>query len=351
MNKELTAKLETIKAFEKDDLINNTNLQNGNEKKAMTLNIAHLAEIRKRKLHIDLGYSSLYKYCTEALIIPEGSAYHRIQVAGVCERFPETLTYLYEGRTTLTNAGILSPHLTAENHLDLLERSAGKTRKEVEEIVAAIAPKSPLSSGIRQRCEPLLMTPQGSLQDEPEAKSLSPKDESDPEQTSPSLKPSTMRPATPETYNFRFSADKTFMDTLNRLAEVHGIHGVSTNLAILFEKAMEDSLDRRDPMRRKARRDKRAKAAAEKAAKEGVRCSDAPTPVKGDTGHGLDGVPASMMHDGGHCSGSDPATVKCSSVMGDHLEKSRYIPPGKRDDELARSGCQCRVRGSGRKKV
>ncbi len=34
--------------------------------------IAHLAEVSRRRLHLELGYRGLFEYCTECLGLPEG---------------------------------------------------------------------------------------------------------------------------------------------------------------------------------------------------------------------------------------------------------------------------------------
>ena len=131
MQKELTKNWDKIRDLGDEELITNVDLYYGNEQKVKTLNIARLAEIRKRKLHLDRGYGSLYDYCIIALNISEGSAWRRLQVAGICERLPEVLSFLYDGRLTLTNAAILSPHLNEENYLELLKEASGKTRRAV----------------------------------------------------------------------------------------------------------------------------------------------------------------------------------------------------------------------------
>ena len=45
--------------------------------------LAHIAEISKRKAHIELGYRTLFDYCVRGLGLSEGSAWSRIQIANV----------------------------------------------------------------------------------------------------------------------------------------------------------------------------------------------------------------------------------------------------------------------------
>ena len=51
------------------------------EKRNVAVLIAHLAEISKRRVHLRLGYKSLFDYCVKHLRLSEGSAWSRIQVA------------------------------------------------------------------------------------------------------------------------------------------------------------------------------------------------------------------------------------------------------------------------------
>ncbi len=53
------------------------------EKRHVAQVIAHIAEISKRKAHIELGYRTLFDYCVRGLGLSEGSAWSRIQIANV----------------------------------------------------------------------------------------------------------------------------------------------------------------------------------------------------------------------------------------------------------------------------
>ncbi len=86
--------------------------------------IAHLSEVARRKLHLELGFTSLFAYCVEHLGLSEGSTALRVQVANVCRRFPMLLNALAEGRVSLTVAGRLAPRLTPENCDSLLPSGA-----------------------------------------------------------------------------------------------------------------------------------------------------------------------------------------------------------------------------------
>ena len=111
--------------------------------------IAHLAEMDTRDIHLRHGYGSLFVYCRDALGLSEWEAYNRIEVARAARRFPVILALMANGAASLTAVRLLAPHLTAENHIEVLESARGKKKIEVEEIVARLAPRPDAPSSIR----------------------------------------------------------------------------------------------------------------------------------------------------------------------------------------------------------
>ncbi len=77
------------------------------EKRNVALVIALIAEMSRRKGHLECGYKNLFEYCTRRLQLSEGSVALRIQVANVSRRFPQILVALAENRMSLTVAGLL----------------------------------------------------------------------------------------------------------------------------------------------------------------------------------------------------------------------------------------------------
>ncbi len=54
------------------------------------------------------------------------------------------------GRVVLTSVRMLSPHLTPENHEAVLARASGRSRREIEALVAELAPRPDVPSSIRK---------------------------------------------------------------------------------------------------------------------------------------------------------------------------------------------------------
>ena len=109
-----------------------------------------LGEVETRKLHLQQGFTSLFLYCTDVLRFSEAEAYHRIQAARIIRRFPKTLKLLETGELTFTTINLLGPHLTLENYPSLLASASRKTKREVEALVAALAPKPDMGTMVRR---------------------------------------------------------------------------------------------------------------------------------------------------------------------------------------------------------
>src|SRR5262245_56066878 len=120
------------------------------EREATAGLVAHLAEFGTRKLYLGAGCASLFTYCTEVLHLSEHETYLRITAARLSRRFPIILDKLESGAVNLTTLKLLRKVLTAENHAALLTAAENKGKREVEELVASIAPKPAVNDWIRK---------------------------------------------------------------------------------------------------------------------------------------------------------------------------------------------------------
>jgi hypothetical protein len=122
----------------------------GREREAAAQVVAHLAEMDTRDVHLREGYTSLYVYCRDALGLSEWEAYNRIEVARAARRFPMILDLLADGSVSLTAVRLLTPCLTPENHREVLASARGKTKLEVQEIVARLSPRPDTPASVRR---------------------------------------------------------------------------------------------------------------------------------------------------------------------------------------------------------
>jgi hypothetical protein len=112
--------------------------------------VAHMAEVDARRLYLREACASMFAYATERLLLSECQAYERIAAARAARVAPAVLEMLAEGRLTLTAVALLRPHLTPENAGDLLARAAGRSKRQVQVLVAEIAPRPDVPAVIRR---------------------------------------------------------------------------------------------------------------------------------------------------------------------------------------------------------
>jgi len=124
------------------------------ERHAIARVVAYLAELDKRRLYLALGFSSLFKFCTDALHLSEDATFNRIEVARAARRHPALLTHLASGDLSLTAVRLLAPHLTTDNHERLLAEARHKSLNEVRHLIARHKPQPPVPSTIRKLPQP-----------------------------------------------------------------------------------------------------------------------------------------------------------------------------------------------------
>ncbi|HKV99710.1 MAG TPA: HNH endonuclease signature motif containing protein [Vicinamibacterales bacterium] len=140
--------------FSNSDLIARIKDAALNERGATARLIALLAEFDERRLYLGEGCSSLFTYCTRVLKLSEHAAYGRIAAARASKRWPAILELLATGDINLTTVVLLGPHLAEENHEALLEAARGKSKGEIERLIAALQPQPDIPSSVRRVPEP-----------------------------------------------------------------------------------------------------------------------------------------------------------------------------------------------------
>jgi 5-methylcytosine-specific restriction endonuclease McrA len=141
--------LATAAALSDDALLARVQVLAGRERQATCELIAHLAELDTRKVLVAEGYS-LFTYCTGRLGLSEDAAYTRVEVARAARRFPVVLDGLADGSWTVTTIRLLGRHLTTDNHERVLDEARHRSKREVELLVARLAPRPDAPSLVRK---------------------------------------------------------------------------------------------------------------------------------------------------------------------------------------------------------
>ena len=108
------------------------------QEQSLTISILpHLIEVERRGLYLEMAYSTLTEYCIHELGYGDSSASRRVRAARVIQRIPEVYDLLQKRQITFSAVVQVCRVLTAENKDHLLPRLAGKSRSEIDRIVAA----------------------------------------------------------------------------------------------------------------------------------------------------------------------------------------------------------------------
>ena len=103
--------------------------------------LAYLAELDRRKLYLELGFSSTFAFLTDHLGFTRSAAFRRTTAARLVARFPVVAAYLGDGRVCLTTLVELRDVLEEPRLGEILDRAAGRTEEQVRELVAALHPR------------------------------------------------------------------------------------------------------------------------------------------------------------------------------------------------------------------
>lgn len=101
--------------------------------------LACLAEVERRGLHLDLGYTDLFDFCRRRLGYSDGAAARRIHAARAAAAFPDLYAYIRDGQLSLSAVSRLKPHLTRENFARVASRAAGMSFREVDALAVELA--------------------------------------------------------------------------------------------------------------------------------------------------------------------------------------------------------------------
>ncbi|HJS75499.1 MAG TPA: hypothetical protein VJ921_14500 [Vicinamibacteria bacterium] len=139
---------------------------------------------------------------------------------------------LSDGRIHLSGIGKLAPYLTDANSEEVLTRAAHKTKREIEELVAALVPKPDVPASVRKL--PVPSAPVETCQLRPDAV----QNETPPPSVPPPAAPAVQALA-PARYKVTFTASAELRGKLERLEAL-----LNDDLAAVIEAAVTEKLER-----------------------------------------------------------------------------------------------------------
>jgi hypothetical protein len=256
---------DTIHQLTNKDLLQEVKALAARERRVTARLITILGELDVRRLYLAEGYSSLFTYCTQGLRLSEHAAYGRIEAARAARKFPRILDLLADGSITLTTVCLLAAHLTEENHQELLLRSIHKSKREVEQQIAALRPLPAVPSSIRKLPTPMPVLraesspgPAPIVQVDAACLTVS----TEPVSSVPVPPPfAVVVPLAPERYKVQFTVTRDTHDRLRRVQDLLRHAVPDGDPAVIFDRAL--TLLERQLQRRKLGHARRPKPATE----------------------------------------------------------------------------------------
>jgi len=119
------------------------------DRQLTALLLAHIAEVEARRLYAEAGYHSMHAYCMGELRMSDDVAGKRIHAAHTARDYPAIFEAVADGRLNVSAVIMLAPRLAPENAEELLSAAAGKTRAQIEQLLADRFPQPDLETLVR----------------------------------------------------------------------------------------------------------------------------------------------------------------------------------------------------------
>jgi hypothetical protein len=227
--------------------------------------VAHIGEVDERRLYAREAFPSMFAYCMDILHLSEAEAYLRISAARASREHPVLLTMLADGRLHLTAIVKLAPHLTCENRGALLERGTHRSKRQILELIAEIAPRPDVPVMVRKLPERgTRLTPGPVVPNRGDGRILEPGPDrvlelgpdgvaaplvSPPAVPVSLVSPPVVQPLSPGRYKVQFTASAEFHHKLERLRVLMGSSEPDGDLAAVIEQAVTEKLERLEASR------------------------------------------------------------------------------------------------------
>ncbi|MES2768657.1 MAG: HNH endonuclease signature motif containing protein [Bdellovibrionota bacterium] len=140
-----------LKHFSNQNLLENAKRLSSEERKITTEILHHLREIENRKLHLEMGFSSIFEYCLRELKYSESQAQRRICAMRLIRDLPEVEAKIKEGSLSLSNAAKIQSFirqaykdekpLNLSEKKELVQKIENKSTRECELELIKLSPE------------------------------------------------------------------------------------------------------------------------------------------------------------------------------------------------------------------
>ena len=295
--------LATAAGLSDRDLLAHLDVLAGREREALVELLAHLAALDTRPaVYAAEGYGSLFSYCTQALRLSEDAAGNRIEAARACRRFPVILDLLASGAMTPTSVRLLGRHLTVGNHEAVLAKAKGRSRQQIEALVAELAPRPDIPSSVR-KLPTFTAIPLSSAASAEIGGTSEPAPATAPPTAAlvPTRRP-IVQPTAPERYRVQFTIGEETHEKLRRVQALLRREIPDGDPGAIFDRALPLLLEKVEKAKLGAAAKPRPRPTIRPGTDKSVRSRDVPRAVKR----------AAWRRDAGQCAFVSPTGRRCS---------------------------------------
>jgi hypothetical protein len=236
-------KLASISTLSDDELLRRLSELLSQSRRVESELVAHIGEVDARELYARKAASSMFVYCIGVLHLSESEAYLRITVARASRKHPVLLEMLADGRLHLTGIAKLAQHLTEDNRETLLSRAAGKTKRQIDELVAELSPKPDVKATMRKIPE------RRKKKKSTSSSQLRPDRVPKPNSAPAPARSAVVEPTAPSRYKVEFTASAELREKLERLRALMLSSVPNGDLAVIIEEAVTEKLERLEAKR------------------------------------------------------------------------------------------------------
>ncbi len=108
-----------------------------------------LQRIEEARVHLEMGYPSLFEYATKELKLSEGNAYAFTRISRKAKEVPQLKEEIKSGAITVSNAKQILPVLTVTNQNEWIEKAKSLSKRELEREVVRENPESARKEFVR----------------------------------------------------------------------------------------------------------------------------------------------------------------------------------------------------------
>jgi hypothetical protein len=180
--------------------------------------IVLLNAMEDRRLHTRSAFPTMFEFCTRRLGMSHAGAHRRTTAARIVRQFPSLLEKIERGEIGLSTVVMLSEHLKVDNLDEVLAAVAGKTTRDVEQLLADRAPRQDVPAKLEKIAEQVTL----------EAPSL----------PAPEL-PARIAPLGDERYALQLTVSRELRDKLARARDLMMHANPKGDLAVVVERAVD----------------------------------------------------------------------------------------------------------------